>query len=639
MKLFEKGKIGNVVVKNRIVMAPMGTPADPDGGYSQRNIDYLVERAKGGAGLIITGATTVTEKYEPRPCNLLNNFHHCDRVGILADRVHMYGTKLCIQISPGIGRLNFTDPFNPPYSASAVSGYTFPDLVCKPLSVADIKYLVQAMGYSALLAKKAGADMVEIHAYGGYLIDQFISSTWNKREDEYGGSLENRMRFLMEIIHEIRRTCGSDFPIIVKITIDDRIEGGRTIEEGMEIVKILDNLPIDMLHIGRGSYFCRYNMVSSVYQDKAFDIDAVAEVKKVVKNVSILCHGKLSDPKVAEKALVEDKTDFIAIGHNFLADPHWVKKVKENRKDEIIPCIGCGECHYGAGVSGKMLTCAVNPLTGFEKEYALEKADRDLNILVVGAGPGGIKAALAAAERGFNVTLWEKKMYVGGELVAAGAPSFKKDVADHVEYMKRELLKSKVNLQLGKTATVEEIKAYNPDFIIVATGSNPIMITVPGYDKEFVKIASDVLVGKENVGEKVVVVGGGLIGCETALELSLQGKDVIIVELLDDILKVAEHFVANDQNLRHLISNSNIKISTSSKLIEILDGCVKFEKDGKIQTVECDSVVFAVGYRSDSTLYDTLEKDGYNVVQVGDNVKPGKVINAIHQAYHAIRIL
>jgi 2-enoate reductase len=638
VKLFVKGKIGNLVLKNRIVMAPMGVPADVDGGYTKGNIDYLVERAKGGAGMIIAGATVVSERFEPRPYNLLNNLHQNDRLGNLADKVHMYGAKLGLQLSPGIGRISFIDPFTPPYSSSEIPSYAFPGLICKPLPVEGIKHLVKAMGYSAQLAQKAGVDMVEIHAYGGYLIDQFMSSCWNKRTDEYGGSLENRMQFLMEIIEEIRKTCGRDYPLAVKMTVDGMAPGERPLEEGMAIVKKLADSPIDLLHIGRGSYSCRYRMVSSVYQPKGFDVDAVAEVKKVIKNIPVMGHGKLNHVDIAEKALQDGGMDYVAIGHGFLADPHWPNKVKNNKLDDIIPCIGCAECHYGA-MKGRILTCAVNPRTGHEKEYALTKAAKDRKILVIGAGPGGMTAAITAAKRGFKVALWEKKTTMGGELSAAGAPRFKTDVADQVNYLIREVYKADIDRRLGKIVTLEDVKQYNPDFVVVATGSNPVMIRVPGYDKSHVTLAEKVLLNEIQVGQKVVVIGGGLVGCETALELSLQGKGVTIVEMLDDILKVADHFVANDQNLRYLLAESNVHIMTGTKLTEILDNGIKAEKDGKLGTIPCDSVVFAAGFRSDHSLYDQIEEAGFEVVNIGDNVKPGKVIDAVHQAYHAMRIL
>lgn len=639
MKLFEKGNIGKVVLKNRIVMAPMGTPADIDGGFTEGNIDYYVERAKGGTGLIITGCTVVNEDFEPRPCNLHNNFHQNDRMGLLADKIHQYGAKLCVQLSPGIGRMNFIDPFTPPYSASAVPSYAFPELICREMPIDGIKRLVKDMGYSASLCQRAGVDMVEVHAYGGYLIDQFTSAYWNKRTDEYGGSFENRTRFLREIIEEIRNSCGKDFPIAVKLTIDSIYpQEERPFEEGKQLAKMLSNMGISLLHVGRGSYFCRFRMVSSVYQPQGFDLEAIKEIKELVPDIPIMGHGKLNHPDVAEKAIAEGYMDYVAIGHGLLADPHWSNKVKKKQFDDIVPCIGCGECHYNA-MNGKILSCAVNPCSGHEKDYALTGAHDKKKVLVIGAGPGGMKAAITAAQRDFEVAIWEKRNILGGEMAAAGSPRFKQDVAEHVAYLTNQLKKYDIDLRMGITANVDAVKVCNPDFVVVATGAEPVVLKVPGYDKSHVTLAEKVLLEENDIGQNVVVVGGGLVGCETAVELSMQGKNVTIIEMLDDILKVAAHFVANDQNLRHLVTESSVNIMTGAKLTEIKDDSVLVETSEGLKEILCDNVVFAVGYRSDHTLYDQICEAGFECVQIGDNVKPGKIMDAIHAGYHSIRVL
>ena len=625
-----------MTLKNRVVMAPMGAPADVDGGFTENSINYFEARAKGGVALLTTGGTLVTDEFEARAGNMHNQFGHNNRLGKLADKVHAYGAKLCMQLSPGLGRLNTIDAV--PYSVSAVPSAFFPDVLCQPLSVEQIHYLVQCMGKSARLAKNAGVDVVEIHAYGGYLLDQFMSSYWNKRDDEYGGSLENRMRFLMEIIAEIRKTCGKDFPIAVKYTVDGLTPGERSLEEGLEVTRILDNAPIDLLHISRGSYACRYRMVGSVYQPAGFDVEVLKVVRENVKNLPIMLHGKLNHPEMAEKILEEGLADYIAIGRGLIVEPEWANKAKNHQWDQITPCIGCGECHLNTH-SGRNLTCAVNPCAGYEKDYELTPADRDLKVLVIGAGPGGMKAALTAAQRGFKVALWEKNTYMGGLLCAAGAPALKKDVANLVAHMSRQVYRANIDVRFGMEATVEDVKKYNPDFVVVATGADPVVIRVPGYDKPHVVSAENLLLGESKVGQKIIIIGGGLVGCETAVELSMQGKEVVIVEMLDGILKTANHFVANDQNLRTLVASGNIEIMAGTKMIEILDDGVLVEKDGKREVVHGDSVVFAIGYRSNHTLADEIEEAGFEVVAIGDNVKPGKVFNAIHQGFHAIRTL
>lgn len=639
MKLFDPIRIGSMTLRNRIVMAPMGTTTDVTNSFNMRDVKYYGERAKGGCGLVLTGAVVASTEFEPAPCQKLTNTKDVYMLHLVAERVHIYGAKFGIQLSPGIGRMNWIDPHTPPYSASPCPNYYVPELICRELPTEGVKSLVKAMGEAAKLAKGAGVDIIEIHAYGGYLIDQFTSAKWNHRTDEYGGSFENRQRFLMEIVKEVRNACGKDYPIAIKMTLDSVDDDERPLEEGLAIAKHLaDSGLVDMIHFGRGAYSCRWRMVSSVYQPVGFDLDAAKKVREVIGNLPLMAHGKLNHPDVAEAALEAGTVDLVAIGHGLIADPHWANKVKKGQLDQISPCIGCGECHFNA-MKGHSRPCAVNPLSMREGEFDLTPATSNKKIVVIGAGPGGMKAAATAAERGFQVSLYEKNTYMGGIMLAAGAPRFKKDVHDQVDYLIRQVERFNVDLHLNTEITLDDIKKINPDFVVVATGANPVVIPVPGYDKPIVSTAVPVLLKQKEVGQKVVVVGGGEVGCELSSELRLQGKEVIMVELLDKILLTADHFVANDQNIRYLVEHSGTEILCSTKLTEILDDGVVVEKDGKKEKIECDSVVFAAGFRPSHDLYENILKAGYECVQIGDNIKPGKVINAIHQGYHTIRVL
>lgn len=638
MKLFEEIKIGSMTLKNRVVLAPMGTTTDHTNGFNMRDVNFYAERARGGAGLILTGAVVASTEFEPAPCQKLTSNKDVYMLHMVAERVHMYGAKFGIQLSPGIGRMNWIDPHTPPYSASPCPNYYKPELICREMPTEGVKSLVRAMGESAKLAKAAGVDIIEIHAYGGYLIDQFTSAKWNHRTDEYGGSFENRQRFLMEIVDSVRAACGKDYPIAVKMTLDSVDDEERPIEEGLAIAKRLAEKKVDLIHFGRGAYSCRWRMVSSVYQPVGFDLDAADKVRAVIGDIPLMVHGKLNHAEVAEAALQKGTVDLVAIGHGMIADPHWANKVRKNKLDEIVPCIGCGECHFNA-MKGHARPCAVNPLCMHENEFELTPAKESKRVLVIGAGPGGMKAAAAAAQRGFDVALWEKNDYMGGIMAAAGAPRFKKDVKDQVEYLIRQVYKNKIDVCLGKTATLEDVKEYNPDFVIVATGANPVVIPVPGYEKPNVSTAVPVLLKQRAVGQRVVVVGGGEVGCELSTELYMQGKDVTMVEILPEILLTADHFVANDQNIRYLVEHSGVNIMTGTKLTEVLDDGVMVEIGGEKKKIGCDSVVFAAGFRPDHSLYRAIKDAGFEVVQIGDNIKPGKVIDAIHQGYHTIRVL
>ena len=639
MKLFERLNIGNLNLKNRVVLAPMGTTTDHTYGFNERDVAYYGERAKGGVGLVLTGAVVASEEFEPAPCQKLITVKDVYRLRRVVERVHDYGAKFGIQLSPGIGRMNWIDPTTPPYSASPCPNYYKPELICRELPVDGVRRLIKAMGVSAKLAQNAGVDIIEIHAYGGYLIDQFNSAKWNHRTDEYGGSLENRLRFMMEIIQEVRDACGRDYPLAVKMTLDSVDDEERPLEEGLYIAKTLaESGLVDLIHFGRGAYSCRWRMVSSVYQPEGFDLEAARTIREVTGDIPIMAHGKLNHADVAEAALREGLIDLVAIGHGLIADPHWANKVRAGKEDEVCPCIGCGECHFNS-MKGWPRPCAVNPTSMHEGEYVLAPAAQAKRVLVIGGGPGGMKAAATAAERGFYTTLWEKTGRLGGAMAAAGAMDFKRDVQSQVDYLVRQLRKFDVKVELGKEATIEDVRAFGPDFVVVATGADPIVIPVPGTDGPNVKLAIPVLLGEQETGCDVVVIGGGDVGCELAVELCRQGKDVTIVEMMDSLMSRGGSFVANEQNLRHLVERSGARVMCGARLMQIRgDGVVVFV-NGQEEVVPCDTVVIAAGYRANHDLYEAVLDAGYDCVQVGDNVRPGKIIDAISQGYNYVRVL
>lgn len=425
-KLFEPIQIGSMTLKNRIVMAPMGTTTDTTNAFNMRDVKYYGERAKGGCGLVLTGAVVASTEFEPAPCQKLTNTKDVYMLHLVAERVHFYGAKFGIQLSPGIGRMNWIDPHTPPYSASPVPNYYVPSLICRELPTEGVKSLVKAMGESAKLAKNAGVDIIEIHAYGGYLIDQFTSAKWNHRTDEYGGSFENRQRFLREIVEEVRKACGKDYPIAIKMTLDSVDDDERPIEEGLAIAKYLaDSGLVDMIHFGRGAYSCRWRMVSSVYQPVGFDLDAAPKVREMIGDLPLMAHGKLNHPDVAEKAIADGLIDLVAIGHGLIADPHWANKVKNGKLDDINPCIGCGECHFNA-MKGHSRPCAVNvhafALTGPGTAQLVNV----LSMQVVGEGPaaglvGGLVGVVVEIVFGtFVLTLMIKKDVAKGLKFAYG---------------------------------------------------------------------------------------------------------------------------------------------------------------------------------------------------------------------------
>lgn len=635
--LFDKTYIGKMKLKNRVFMSPMGTTGEADGAYNIDAINYFMERAKGGAGLIITGANVVSTKYEPRPCTELSDFHHVERLNMLIDRCHHYGAKVCVQLSPGLGRQQFTDPFTPPYSAGSVGSFWFPDLICKPFTKEDIQYLVGKVGYSASLAVMAGADAVELHAYGGYLLDQFQSKQWNNRTDEYGGSLENRMRFTLECIEAIKKNIPDTVPLLVKFTPDQRVEGFRDLSEGIEMAKILEKAGVDALHVDTGCYEEWYQAITTVYSKPGHKLDVQKAIKDVV-SVPVLGDGKLFDPKLAEKVVNDGILDYVGLGHEMLADPHWVNKVKKNQLEDITPCVGCNECLL-SGFSGKHYYCAVNPTCYAEKEYALP-ADTGLKrkVLIIGGGPAGLEAAITAKRRGFEVDLWEKADKLGGTLWPAGGPDFKADVLKLITYLETQCHKLGVNISLNKAATKDNIKGLDYDRIILATGANPAMPPIEGIEKTV--LATDYLTHQVTTGDNVVIIGAGLAGSEAACDLAGQGKNTVLIEMLPDILALANHCLNNDQHLRNMIKDRGVNVVTGAKVTKITDDSITYEKDGEVHTVSCDTVLNAAGFKPNNQLEDLLEEEyDDKVVVIGDAVAPRKILTAIHEGYHAIRVM
>lgn len=639
VNVFTEGKIGSLVIPNRILMAPMGTKSDPDGGVCARDIDYFVERAKGGVGMIITGRFASSVKYEMRSHHVLDNYHQVNRLAMLCEKVHHYGTKICVQIGPGLGRMVHQDPFTPPYSASAVPSHYYPNLLCKPYEKEDIQYLARATGFSASLAKRAGADAVELHAYGGYLLDQFMSTLYNKRTDEYGGSLENRMRFTIECIEQIQEQCGKDFPLIVKFTANQACEGGREIDEGVAIAKMLEASGVQALHVDKGCYECWYTQIPTVYGKEALQLDDAAAVKAAVQ-IPVIGHGKLNRPQTAERVLEEEKLDFVAMGHQMICDPYWVKKVKAGETEDIVPCLGCNECLFESH-KGKDHSCAVNPQALREADYPLPPAREKASVLIIGGGPGGMEAAITAARRGFDVQLWEKENELGGNLRTAGAPGFKRDVIRYKDYLIRQIEKLPIQVKLNYPADARKVRDGKFDKVILASGSTPFIPPIPGADKANVKEAMNVLLGRETLGKKIVVIGGGLVGCETALHLKEKAEQVTIVEMLDDILAVAQHCQNNDAELRKMIAESGIVLKVKTKTTRINGTSVEIcGSDGKTETVPCDNVVIAAGFRTNHQLEQELKEFlGERLSVIGDAVAPRKIYTAVHEGFHAIRLM
>jgi len=445
------------------------------------------------------------------------------------------------------------------------------------------------------------------------------------------------MRFTLECLAAIKKGAGKDFPVIVKFTPYHGVPGGRELSEGLEMAKIFEESGlVDALHVDVGCYEAWYKAITTVYSDHAHQMKIAAAVKETV-SLPVLGQGKLIDPAIAENALETGSVDYVGLAHQLLADPYWPTKVKEGRIYDIAPCVGCNECLL-AGFSGKHYSCAVNPLCYAEKDYCLPAANGEKrSVLVIGGGPGGMQAAITAAQRGFDVELWEKTNRLGGNLWAAGLPTFKKDVLKLISYLETQVHRTGVVVRLSKEATAQEVIDGNYDKVILASGSTSLMPPIKGI--EFAVPSTEVLVGAVKPGKRVVVVGGGLVGCETAAYMKETAEDVTIVEMLDDILVTADHCLNNDLALRDMLKERGVGIVAGAKVTEITADSLTYEKDGKIETIPCDNTIIAVGYKPNNTLQEELDGKVKSLSVVGDAEAPRKIITAVHEGYHAVRLI
>lgn len=653
-KLFSPIKIGSITIKNRFAMAPMGPLglADANGGWNQRGIDYYVERAKGGTGLIITGVTffdQVVEKQDPttvpNPLYKPVNFVKTSRE--MTERIHAYGSKIFLQLSGGFGRV--TIPTNvgdiPPIAPSAIP-HRWLDKTCRAITVDEIHAIVKQFGEAAFHAKRAGFDGVQIHAvHEGYLIDQFAISMFNQRTDEYGGSLENRLRFAKEIVEEIKKTCGDDFPVTLRFSVKSMIkdwrvgalpgedfeEKGRDTEEGLKAAKLLESYGYDALDTDVGTYDAWWWNHPPMYQKKGLYREYCKMVKEVV-DIPVFCAGRMDNPDMALEAIENGECDVIDLGRPLLADPDYCNKLRCGKITQIRPCISCHEGCMGRVASYSLLNCAVNPQAARERVNAYEPILKKKKVLIVGGGVAGCEAARVLAIRGHQPVVYEKGSRLGGNLIPGGAPDFKEDDIALADWYTNELNRLGVHVHLNTELKEEEIKAMDYDTVILATGSKPKVFSLG--DDSHTYTAEQVLLKQKDAGKKTVVVGGGLVGCETALWLAQNGIHVTIVEALDKVMTVNGPLcAANKEMLEALLPFNGVEIITGAKVTEFANGEVKVDTKEGSKTIMSDSVILSVGYKEENTLYNNLQFDIPDLYLLGDAKKVSNIMYAIWDAF------
>lgn len=638
-KLFTPFQIGNMEVKNRFVMSPMGTNSSfTNGRKDAQEIDYFTERAKGGVGMIILGCQMLNEQIAQGSMEgYLDTYTVLPSLTSMCDSVHRYGTKIVCQISPGTGRNAFPDTYgNPPISSSATPSVFNPKVLCHALTVEGIQKIMQGFQFAAGVAKDAGFDAIEIHGHAGYLIDQFMSPVWNKRTDEYGGSPENLARFPREIIRAIKSVVGDQLPVLFRISVDHRFEGGRTLEDSMKIIKLLEEEGVDALDIDAGCYETLDYIFPPSYLGESCMSYVCEEARKQVK-VPILNAGA-HNPDTALKLIESGNADFVMMGRALIADPNLPKKLLEGRKEEIRPCLRCNEyCIGRIWNNHTKLSCAVNPQAMEEERFEIKKTDSPKNVVVIGGGPGGMEAARVAAMEGHHVTLFEKENRLGGVMGDICTAKFKENIKKLTTYYKAQLDKLGVDVRLNTEITGEETILSECDNIIIGCGAKPIIPSINGIDSDYVITVLDAHRDPACIkGEHIVICGGGASGCDCALELASEmGKKVTIVEMLPECGK--DVFFINKISLFQALEANQVQIMTNTKVIAIKENSLVVEKaDRSQETLKADTIISAFGMKPDRTTVEKIKANYHTKTRViGDSNKLGKIGEAIRDGFYA----
>jgi len=666
-ELFEKINIGQITLKNRLIMSAMDLGFTSDGTINDRIINFYRERAKGGVGLIVVGGC-----YPEINGKVWKSIIGLDKDELipglkrLTDAIHRYDVRVAAQLlHAGRSASSFFTKMQP-VAPSAVA-YRSIKQEPRALTIPEIKTVINNYVSATLRAKKAGFDAVELHGGMGYLINQFLSKATNKRNDEYGGSLENRVRFAQEMILAIKETVGKDYPIIFRMSGDDLVEEGLKIEESVEIARILQQAGADAFNVSPGWHESKTPIMLMSIPRMAYAYLS-AKIKSQL-TVPVIASVRINDLKLAEEILDNEQADMVSIGRPLIVDPELPNKYKNGQFNDIRTCISCNQGCFDSLLNFKPVSCTYNAMVGHEGEYKITKAGKPKKVVVVGGGPGGMEAARVLALKGHNVTLYEKNNQLGGQLRYAYIPPGREEIQNIISYLERQISKLKVTIKMGKEADLQTLEEEHPDVIIVATGGRPIMLNLRGIKGENVSIASSVLEGKITTGRDVVIIGGGTIGCEVALYVAKQGAmrpDVACFLLKHKVLDAAdivEYTSKGNRNITLLemkrkvgggfgfstrwvilneLKDAGIKEITEVKVKEIINNHsengqihrgVVYEKDGQEHFIKADTVIVAVGYSPNNELQKQVEGKFPETYFIGDCVKVRTALEAIHEGF------
>ena len=629
-KLWEPIRIGRMELKNRVVMPPMVTRYAADDGFvTERTRNYYGARARGGAGLIIVEATYVHRQGWAFPNQIgISDDKFIPKLSELVDTVHRHGAKIAIQLHHG-GRqakeaLSGLQPVAP--SPLPMAGGEMP----REMTVEEIAETVAYFAEAAIRAQKAGFDGVELHAAHGYLIDQFLSPTSNKRDDEYGGDLHRRARFFLEIIAAVKEAVGEDYPVWCRMDGKEYGVEGITLEDARQTARLAQDAGLAAIHVSSWGPTTPVNRTTPTFVPAV--IEELAEGIKKAVSIPVIAVGRIT-PEDGERMLKEGKADLIAIGKAMLADSEWSNKVASGKTEDITPCIICNGCRDDLRTPKVVgIRCSVNAALGREKESEIVPAAKPRKVLVVGGGPAGMEAARVAALRGHQVTLWEKESRLGGQLIQAAIAPHKDRIAPLYKYLETQLQKLGVKIQPGKEATAAAVAEFNPEAVVVATGVKPFVPDISGLDKVKVVQAGDVLEGKVKVGQKVAIIGGELVGCETAEFLADRGRQVTVMrrgaEMATSIGPSNRDFFLSRLLDKGVTLLREVRYDGVSP-----EGVIITTKDGEKRTIEADTVVLAAGFVSDAALYKAIKDRVSEVYCIGDCVEPRTIRDAISEGF------
>lgn len=635
-KLFERSYIGKMPLSNKIIMCPMSTHAWDNGSIlSDDQINYFEERARGGAGMIILEGQFISSTIDAAFATMTAAGTEAQalRWSILVERLRGFNTKLCNQLVVGAGRNAPLAIDNVLPGPSEVPLFIDPAKKTYAMTKDQIQEVINAYVKAAAASKLTGFDCIEIHAHAGYLLDTFMMKLYNHRTDEYGGSIENMARLPVEIVKAVRKAVGPDYPILFRIASKHHFEGGRTLEETLNIIKLLDAAGVDAFDIDAGAYETQDWMFPPSYYGDAPSLEDAAAIKKVTGKPVLITNNITLDS--AADALEKGKSDFFMIGRPLIADPHMVRKAFEGKEEDIRPCIRCNEYCVGGVLKGRRVSCSVNSQVLQEKAFKLEKTDNPKKVAVIGGGPGGLEAARVAAIKGHDVTLYEKCSTLGGQIAAAATPPFKGQLKKYLDYLIGQNKKLGVKIQLNTEINESSPELAAADKIIVAIGAKPFVPPIKGIDGENVMEVMEAHLNRRfEIGHKVVLAGGGLSGCDCALELAMEGKEVSIIEMLDEVAVNALHI--NRTALIKKLVEYKVKLLTGNKILEFTkEGVAVESKDGSNQEIKADTVIVSFGTRPLNNLADKICNQYPAAKAIGDCIQIGQVGETVRSGFYA----